>query len=390
MPNTGGGQGTPFPTFPLGPQVPYDQTEELDYAFNCAVPLSRYAKVVGYDEPAMWGVVYEGQEQNSCDTIWTESNRMQLENALASAQQMLEQFIGYPLCPTWVVGSVADEPLRNFRWVDQQKLSWRMLTRYPRVLAAGVRAVETVGTSLALTYSDDEFGVLDSVSVTFTDPNEIRVYYPGSNKRIYPSSAVIDSGVLTIRIPRYRMVVPDLLNTPRGGIMYEDLDNFLSAVDVYRVYNDPSRQGVLVRPGCRNNDCYGGCSECTHDACMYVRDPFIGQVELKPATWDTNSLTWNTASMCGTGYTLARLNYQAGVTRLDTQAENAVIHLAHTLMVTPPCACDWLQERWKTDQEYPSLLTREILNNPFGQGKGAWLAYCWAKSIASVRMMGFP
>src|SRR5262245_59538364 len=143
MSNSGSGQGTPLVSVPIIEQ-PYNQTEELDPYLNCAVTLPRYAKIVGYDEPAMWGVVYENQSLTDCDTLWTENDRLRLANALATAQQMLEQFIGYPLCPTWIVGTIQEEPLQEHRWVDQQCLSWRLITRYPRLIAAGVRAIEVI------------------------------------------------------------------------------------------------------------------------------------------------------------------------------------------------------------------------------------------------------
>lgn len=385
MPSSGGGQGTPITVTLPDPQVPYDPSEALDLTPNCAVSLPRYVHVVGYDEAALWGVLYEGQSRFDCNTLWTESSRTQLQVALAVAQRMIEKFIGFPLCPTWVTGRVQEEWHNDFDWVDQQKYKWHMVARYPRIIAPGIRATAVVAEDIVLTH-DDQFGTVGPLAVTFTDPNEVVVLYPNSSRRIYPSSITIESGMLTLRIPRYRMVVQDLLDTPVGGILYEDIGNFLSAVDILRVYNDPSRQGVLVRPGCLNNNCSGGCDECTHDACIYVRDPFVGQVEVKAATWNVDSLTWNSNIVCGTNYTIARLNYLCGMQHLDLRAEKALIGLAHTLLHTEPCSCDWLRTMWEGDREYPKIMTREILNNPFGMGNGAWLAYCWAKSIASVRM----
>lgn len=388
MTTSGSGQGMPLAASPII-ETPYDQTEELDSSSNCAVPLPRYAKLVGYDEPSLWGVVYEGQSRFNCDTLWTESDRLRLSNALATAQQMLEQFIGYPLCPTWVTGTLGEELHSSDRWVDQQSLRHRLLTRYPRLLQAGIRATAYIAQSSLIDHQQ-EVGVVGPLSVSFTDSNEVMIYYPASGRRIYPSKVTITGGQLTIEIPRYRMVVQGMLNTPDGGIMYEDMTAYLSAVDVVRVYNDPSRQAVMVRPHCHNQSCYGGCSECTHDACVYLRDPHIGFVDVRPATWDTSTLAWNPNIICGTGYSLVRLYYQCGLRFLDLQAENAVVKLAHTLLATPPCACDWLSKMWDEDKAYPKVMTREMINNPFGAGAGAWMAYVWAKAIASIRMRGFP
>lgn len=388
MTTSGSGQGTPLVATPII-ETPYDQTEELDSYGNCAVSLPRYAKIVGYDEPSMWGVVYDGQNRFNCDTLWTENDRLRLSNALATAQQMLEQFIGYPLCPTWVTGTLDEELHYSERWVDQQTLHYRLLTRYPRLIQAGIRATAMVASDSLISHGQ-KVGVVGPLSVSFTDPNEVVVYYPDTTRRIYPSKVEIVGGQLTIEIPRYRLVIQDLLDTPEGGIMYEDMAAYLSAVDVVRVYNDPSKQAVLVRPHCHNRHCFGGCTECTHNACIYLRDPHIGSIDIQAAHWDAEHLSWNTRVVCGGGYSLVRLYYQCGLRYLDLQAETAVVKLAHTLLATPPCACDWLSKMWLVDKEYPKVMTREMLNNPFGTGGGAWMAYVWAKAIASIRMRGFP
>src|SRR3990170_4589141 len=40
----------------------YDPYEDQPDYGDCAVPLHRYAQIIGYDEPAFWGVRYDGQE----------------------------------------------------------------------------------------------------------------------------------------------------------------------------------------------------------------------------------------------------------------------------------------------------------------------------------------
>lgn len=380
MSSSGGNQGIPIIPSTVPTSV-YDQMEELSYIPNCAVSLPRYAKIIGYEEAAFWGVRYENQVLRGCDPLWSEYERFSMAQALAEAQQEMEQLINYPLCPTWIAGTVEDETDHNDRWVDQQNYKYWILTRYPRLIAAGIRAETMIGAGAEITQGTT-VGVIGPLSTEATSTEEIHVYYPGSSREIIPSKITINAGAVTIEIPRYRMVVQDKLN---NSVDYETLENFLDEVDVKRIYNDPSVNVTLVRPHCRNNNCYGGCNECTQSACMYIRDPYIGHVEITPANWNSDTKTWTSRTLCDGNYKLARLNYQAGMRYLNLQAEMAIIRLAHSKMGRPPCQCDKTGQMWKSDYEAPVVMTRERLNCPFGLSNGAWHAYRWAMSLISRR-----
>lgn len=384
MPSSGTGQGTPL-TAPSFTSDVYDQTEELDFIPNCAVSLPRYAKIIGYDEAAFWGVIHDNQHLRGCGPLWSEYERMNVAMALAEAQQEIEQKINYPLCPTWVAGTVEGAYLHNDRWVDQQNYcSTRITTRYPRLIAAGVRAVTVLGTDSPIVHNT-ELGTVGPLATAATSTDEIHVYYPGSSREIIPSSITISGGFVTIEIPRYRLVIPQLLNTPEGGVEYEQLEYFLEDVDVKRIYNDPSTNATLVRPNCLNNNCAGGCSECTQTACIYLRDPYIGLVDVIPATWDAGTSVWSSRVVCAGNYSIVRLNYQTGMRYLNLQAEQAIVRLAHSKMGRPPCLCDRTGQIWQSDYAIPNVLTRERLNNPFGLSQGAHIAWKWAMSLSSVR-----
>lgn len=388
MPSSGGGTGIPITSPQVSSDI-YDYFEELTYIPNCAVSLSRYAKLINYSEPAFWGIVIENSHLYGCDPLWTESERMNVAIALAEAQQEIEQVVGYPLCPTWITGTVEAAYLHNDRWIDQQSYcSTRLQTRYPRLIAAGVRAVTVLDEDSPIVHGT-EVGVIGPLATTATSTDEIHIYYPDSDREITPSSIVISGGNVTIEIPRYRLVIPQLLNTPEGGIMYEELEYFLEEVDVKRIYNDPSTQGVLIRPHCANGNCVGGCHECTQTACIYLRDPHVGVVDVLPATWDAEALSWSSRVVCAEHYSIVRLNYQAGMRHLNLQAEQAIVRLAHSKMGHPPCMCDKTREMWQMDYAIPSVLTRERLNNPFGISNGSHIAWRWASSLASRRVSIF-
>ena len=381
MPRSGSGQGTPV-SAPPPVETAYDPTEELEFLPNCAVSLSRYAKLVGYDEASLWGVVIENDRDRGCGPLWAENERIRIQYALAEAQQQIENFIGFPLCPTWVVGTIDEEPYGNFRWVDQQSYSPRMVTRYPRLIAAGIRATQILAQDAMITHGE-QVGVVGPIATTAASTSEIRVYYPNSRRRITPSKITLSGGFVTIEIPRFRLVVQDLLNTPVQGILYETMANFLSEVDVERVYNDPSVNAELVRFGC--NCTTNGCGECTETGCIYIRNGYIGEIVVRPATWIAEESIWKAKTTCNYRHRLARLHYYCGMQKLDLRMEMAIVKLAHAKLGGPPCTCDRLKAIWEMDNKIPPLMTRERINCPFGLSNGAWDAFVQARNFASVR-----
>lgn len=385
MTTSGGGTGTPISVV-MPPAGVYDQYEELVAWPNCAVPLHRYAKLIGYDEAAFWGVVYEDQPLTGCDDMWSEFERLSIAQALAEAQQEIETVIGYPLCPTWVAGSVEDAGF-DPRWVDAQLLTrnGRLTTRYPRLLQTGVRATATIMAGATVNHTTDP-ATVGPIATTVTDADEVRIYYAGSERRVYPASVTIASGFLTVTIPRVRLVRGDLLNNPAQGLEYDVTNNFVGTVDVKREYNDPSTNAILVRPNCTNNNCSGGCGDCRQTACIYIRDAATGIVDVRPATWDATAGAWSnvTPTVCGP-WAIVRLNYQSGLHDLSLQAEQAIVRLAHAKMPQAPCSCSKTDHLWQRDRRVPDVLTRERINCPFGLEAGAWTAYRFARAMAAER-----
>lgn len=382
MTTSGSGSGTPISP-PTYSSVVYDQQEELIQTPNCAVSLVRYAKLIGYNEASFWGVVTENSYMIGCDPLWNENQRMNLQNALAEAQQMIEQVIGYPLCPTQISGSYNDNP----RWFDQQKYcSSRLITRYPRILQVGSYTASVIESNSEIDYDSTEgLGIIGPLETSATSIDEIKIYYPNSDREVIPSKITLSENGVTIEIPKYRLVKQEFLNTPEGGIDYGTPGFFLATVDVKRIYVDSSAQATLVRPNCRNNSCVGGCYECTQTACIYIRDAFLGLVDVTPATWNSDLSEWRTNIICRGNYSLVRLNYIAGLRQLNLQAEMAIIRLAHVLMGRPPCQCDRTLQIFQADYSITGAVTRERVNCPFGLQNGAWSAYRFALTMSSKR-----
>lgn len=374
MPSSGSGSGTPVSTSGVA------ATTVVDAWPNKAVTLARYAQIIGYDEAAFWGVYYDGQEQFECYTMWTEWQRRSVADALAQAEQMIEDVLGYFLTPTWVTGSYVDDA----RTVDQQAAVGNpLVTRWGMLIQAGVRAEATIQANAVVDYSDEDVAVIGPITTTVTDADEVKVFHAGSEREISPSRIRISGGQLTIFVPRARLVSPDLLLTirPQEGLVKTDTANFVTVVDVKRIYNDPSTNAQLVKThDCSTICSLEGCSTQTDAGCITIINPILGIVRAHPGTYSNG---WSESIACCT-YNHVRLNYQAGLRQLTTQVENMVVRLAHALMPEEPCGCDVVKRLWMRDHKTPDIMTREMLNNPFGYQPGAIFAYQWAANHARV------
>jgi hypothetical protein len=346
---------------------------------NCAVPLSRYADIIGYDSCAFWGVRYDGQEEFECHTFWTEWMRQSVADALATAQGMMEDLLGYPLCPTWITGTIGDDT--DARYTDQQAAVGNPITTaWGHVLQAGVRADSVIADGTTVDYTVEP-AVIGPFVTTITDTSEVQIFFPDSDRIITPSRMTYSGGSLTIYVPRCRLVSPDLLDTitTDTGLEYTNTDNFTTTVDVHRIYNDPSVNAYLVREHSCNALCTAeGCATQIDTACMIIKDSIVGIVRIHPATY-SDGWTQIAPQYC---WNHVRLNYQAGLRVIPRQLENVLVRLAHSLMPEEPCGCDATQRLWLRDRKVSEVLSREMLNCPWGYSAGALFAWAWANQNA--------
>lgn len=347
------------------------------YAEMSVVRLARYARIIKYNECAFWGVYDGTTDSDQCRAIWTKQQREEMARALDDAQRSIENILGYFLSPKWVTGnSSLDERLN-----DQQEFYRTVITRWGMVIEPGVKTTATIESGATVSHADDPATI--SVTTSVTDSSEIVVYHPGTEVEIDPSSITFSGGVATIKIPRCRLVKSELADNPETGLDYNDTDNFEATVDVVRVYNDSTTQGVLVAPHVCGASCQTtGCQETTSTACLYVSEKRVGKLHVQPANYVSGA--WrNTAPTCPTP-SLVRLNYRAGLQQLPQELETAVVRLAHANLPESPCSCDVYM--WKNDRTIPEVLTRERINCPFGLTNGAWYAWRIANNYRLVKM----
>ena len=338
-----------------------------------AVLLAAYAQLIGVQECAFWGVNTGAVPAYACRQIWGLHDRNLIATYLSEAQTELEQVLNYPVGQRWFAG-------------EQQRYTVPVSTRWGYVIAAGVRATADIALAEAVDHTADP-AVVGPVATTVTDADEIHVYHSGTDIEIIPSAVTLAGGNVTIEIPRCRLVLPAYADNPATGWNYNDTGVtgvFAQDVDLKRVYNDTSTQGVLVYPhGCGTTTCTCTCGETTQNACLYLRSPIIGGFDAVPATYSGGAWTPTTACCCAMPE-YVRLNYYAGVD-LDYQLRDTIIRLAHSKMPEPPCGCPEGKRLWERDRTIPTVLTAERLNGPFGITDGAWIAWQFARARRLVR-----
>ena len=338
-----------------------------------AVPLPLYSQVIGYDEAAFYGIVREDPPAvHSNKPLWRKDQRDQVAHFLGEAQAEIEQVCGFPLNARWFANEEHD--YENYLLTDQTKL-----------IEVGIEASTTISAGEAVSYVADP-STVGPVATTVTETDEIKVYHPGTTIEIDPSSVTIAGGFVTIEIPRARLLT-EAGEAETSGVDYTDTGAlaglFEQTVDVMRVYNDDTTQGVTVwshgTTGCPS------CSGTTGTACLTILNSEIGEMDVLRAEYSGGS--WVTQGI--TCYChlpdIIRVNYRAGLETLTAQARDAIIRLAHSKMPASPCNCDPANYVWARDQIMPQALTAERLNCPFGQNNGAWIAYQFARAMKVVR-----
>lgn len=319
-----------------------------------AVPLPRYAQIVGVPECAFFGVYNPDPAINAdCPNIWSQEQRNEIEQALWTAQRMMENELTYPLYPQFITEETHKVKSRCFV----------LKKRY--MIQAGIKAVENYGDKgIAYVAETGQMnlifaaGALDGVS-----EDEIRVYHPGTDVLINPEAIGITLGgindFLNITIPQCRCVKWSQRYNPISGLDISDLANFETELTVKREYVDTSQQVSFRKPNCASND----CAETLSAGCVRIKDNLISNIEVRM-----------TNSNCTIG-DYADFNYYAGLDEMPHNLAEAQVRLAHSLMVATPCPCEGVRSLWIRDRDIPDGAEVDRVNSRFGLSNGAWFAW---------------
>jgi hypothetical protein len=398
--------------------------------------LARWAEIMGINPLHFAGVQLDGdgstpdiQNALGCSQPWTQYNwqnadgesRESVASAIQTAERNIEALLGYPLLPEWH----SDEwrpttrpfkrELVNLNLRDVRGYQKTVELRWGMVVSGGIRAADTIQAAATIVWSDedgdgyDETGTVTQAT-TVTDSEQIRVYYPGragiDEYEIRPITVVIAAGVATITFRRENAVTEAvnealIWTTPTG-----DVDaNFLTEVDVVRLYNDPQTMATLVwQPtdtcGC---DIVGSgtcvlCEQTVQTACLTNRNLDQGIVAYTPASWDSTNEDWDAVTLAvSRDPDLVRCWYRAGLRdmsrdwptrQLDPHWERAIAFYAASMLDRGVCSCasnevarqqEDLAFEGGADQMNRYKISKKTMDSELGTRRGA--IYAWNRII---------
>ena len=210
-------------------------------------------------------------------------SRESLAEAIKDAEDQLSNYVGYNLLPTWEIDERHNTQRPGMPELFSSGYNIRgqyknIRTDKFHVISGGQRAKTVIEADSTITRSDEDGdGYAETCTVTaatsVTDVNEIRVFYPEENGadewEIRPLDSVsISGGTVTIAFKVWQIALPDLLEGLNAkGINGDNASNFLTEVDVYRVWNNPEAQVQFLWAPFPNCQCdTGTCAVCQHGA----------------------------------------------------------------------------------------------------------------------------
>jgi len=393
------------------------------------------------------GVYWPNHPPTVCQQPWMQFawqavdrvSREEVAMAIKEAEDGIERVLGYRLLPSWETDEWHQtvRPYRpelfNLSATDLRGFGSTVKTKWGYVVSGGVRAKALIEEAVAITFTDEDGDGYEETAtaavavVAGQSPCEVRAYFPVAGVvhfsaddmwEIKPLQVTVAGLTATLTFRREQVVLPDLqldLVPPADdshlrGVDGSDDANFLAAVDVYRIYNDPQTQVTLLwEPfgdacGCGS----GGCQACAYSAqtgCLVAREPRLGIVAYKAADWDADSLSFSPQGLLNSRLAdLVRLYYYAGLrdkelscptTQMHSMWEKAVAYYAASLLDRPICECNnvraWV-EYWQKDvasappNERLEQIPEELLSNPLGTKRGALFA--WRRALLDGEAIG--
>jgi hypothetical protein len=358
------------------------------------LPLDEWAKIMGYNRWEFNGFAKWPSDQRSCGNVWFQHPEMtdfvtkdELSESIKLAETVIGEYVGYNLLPTWDSAEVQPPRFRvpgyqsNVNVFNRAK-SVKLPKAHVYALGQETKAVITAGVAVVRVDRDgDGFAETATVTTTLTDinVNEIRVYYPGESGADGWEIRPIKITGNVIEFPVWLIPKRNLID----GLNPIDLDpsntaNYLTTVDVYRVYNDTTTQATLVyNQGLCVED---GCAYETASNCGYVQNGELGYVVYNRYGYREPDQLW--------------INYYSGwrgnnvrpLVTLDPYWASAVAYLAVSLLDKPLHNVaggieSQLPSRWQemlgernTTKSY--AVSQFMAENPFGiLTQGAWFAY---------------
>lgn len=388
--------------------------------------LAEFAKIAGFHPLHFEQVEFtqDGESPSVCGAAilqysWQSHDRVAREDiarAIAEAELMIERQLKWHLIPSWDADEWKQAPrphqpdLIAASHLDIRGYNQAMQASWRKVISGGIEAKTLLQLAQAIVWVTDAGTAIRTGGVTAVVPSgtvacEVEIFYPGhsgeSAYQIRPAQVSVVGTTATITFRRELCVKEDLLEalSPEPAD-YADDNDFLTTVDVYRHWNDPSTQVTIMWEPGGCGDCGGtGCVRCSYSVqtgCLYLRTtPDAAMLGWQPGAWNATTQVFDTADLNYGTPDLARLYYYSGLRSasgcpriMSPEWARCVTYLALSMLERPMCDCTadvW--ETWREDlavlsggeqaKTFAFTLREAAGNNPFGTRRGA--LYAWRR-----------
>lgn len=333
-----------------------------------------------------------GSQSSECD-VYIQPDREHIALALRKSWDRISTHLGYFPRPIWSQGKV--DLGSGTPWQLQELNTGRGF-----IELFGQRTATLIDDDVAITYSDEDGdGTNDTATITVATTvaaDEIEVFFRTADGapsaahelwQIEPLTVTISGGNAVISGHRSLFVDPaSIWNVPydpadanrreRNQATTNDVNDFVTLVDVYRVYTDTSVPIQVVRdPIFLQSSGWGGDVLTTGVA--RIKNSRLGTFQARVEDYSCLKYAEAVLFYFKSGFPLEYDSIEA--TLLD-----ALIRLANCYQGRQLCAfCDQTENLWADDRFAPDPVnnpaTQKQADNPFGAMKGqiaAWQTVC--------------
>lgn len=411
------------------------------------LPLETFRSILKYPPYQFWGLDNADVRLDSqCNGVVYEytfqsagvGGRDDIRQSLILAQEKLRDWLKYPIAPQYLEETVPYPTYYDERLIRLSPMGsdggWLSVTLPDGYIqAVGVESLELLDT-VAVSYEDRyNTGTYDTFTLTVatdeTDPLKLAVYFAegdrldnqavGARWRIQPVQISIDTGVASITGRSWLLIKPELYEAynRQNPLNPDTLANYVSTLEVYVRTTNPNgmtaatSQGAFIWDTQPTFNWWGFCCQGSSDpastatalARVGIKDAGLGIVIPGEAVYNESESQWQMTVPPWSGICRppqdVTVRYLAGVPldangNMNTRLAHAVAYLAMAELPERICACDnanrtlyyYQQEINKTGADQDTFaVTREQLNNPFGNKRGHWLAWNEIKNLRLVR-----
>lgn len=307
------------------------------------------------------GVLGNDAPLNEPCPVYVQPDRDFIGRQLYNAYSQVRSALSYDPLPMW-----HSEKVRLGNGVPWQWQSLRL--KWMKLKAFGTRAASVIQADAAVTYSKSDAALAAddtatiTVATTLTDADEIQVFFRTADGaanaadarwQIVPLTVTFSGGNAVITGHRSLFVKPSIWKSPYIGVnqttrheaVTTDAADFVTQVDVYRIYPDATNAVTLT-----SDPLSAWCASTPLNTS--VTQAALGWIEQDDESVFRIRLD---RGVCLTAYPqYVFVNYLAGeewqYQQMDNELAQAIIHLANTLMPQKPCEiCNQANSSWQED-----------------------------------------